>query len=167
MKRDKKGRFVKGFKHTKKFKSNMSKRYAGKNHPMFGKHHTQKTKQKIRKAKLGRPSGRKGKHHTEKTKRKLSESRKGKYTGKDNPFYGKTHTKRARELISKGNSFSKANLKCKHHIDLDKKNIAKENLLKLTNSKHQKLHRRAYNYLVEINKVDKYLNWFDKKYGLN
>jgi len=34
-------------------------------------------------------------------RKKLSEAKKGKYYGKNNPFYGKTHTKKVREIISK------------------------------------------------------------------
>jgi G:T-mismatch repair DNA endonuclease (very short patch repair protein) len=38
---------------------------------------------------------------TQQQKLKISESKKGKKLGKDNPFYGKTHTREAREKISK------------------------------------------------------------------
>jgi hypothetical protein len=53
-----------------------------------------------------------------------------------------------------------------HHIDMNKLNNKKINLLKLFQSKHSKLHQRAYEYLVSIGLVRKYIKWFDKKYHL-
>lgn len=67
-------------------------------------------------------------------------------SGKNNPNYGKNNVQMH-----------------KHHIYL-KKNSKKT--LNLTSSKHSKLHHRAYDYLVEIGLIDKYIKWFDKKYGL-
>lgn len=43
----------------------------------------------------------KGYHHSEEYKKALSERQKGKHCGKDNPFYGKTHSKEQREKWSK------------------------------------------------------------------
>ncbi len=54
----------------------------------------------------------------------------------------------------------------KHHIDLNHNNNKTFNKLKLTSSKHSKLHQRAYEYLVEMGRIRKYIKWFDKKYGL-
>lgn len=51
-----------------------------------------------------------------------------------------------------------------HHIYLKENNNKKS--LKLTASKHQKLHNNAYRYLVKIRKIDSYIKWFDKEYGL-
>ena len=54
----------------------------------------------------------------------------------------------------------------KHHLYL------KENspiILKLTSSKHHKLHSRVYDYLYDRygeKGVDNYIKWFDKKFGL-
>ena len=42
-----------------------------------------------------------GKHHTEKTKQLISEHRKNKTIGKNHPFYGKQHTAESLEKISK------------------------------------------------------------------
>lgn len=39
------------------------------------------------------------KPHTDEAKKKISEKRKGKKMGKDNPFYGKTHSKEIRNLL--------------------------------------------------------------------
>jgi hypothetical protein len=55
----------------------------------------------------------------------------------------------------------------KHHIDLDTKNNQKFNLLKITQSKHNSLHKKSYNYLVKIGMVHKYVRWFIKHYGVN
>ena len=135
---------------------------------MFNKHHTKETKRRMRLAKLGKTSNRKGCYHTKETKEKISQTRikLGLSKGKNNNMYGKTHTKRARKCISEGNSIPKANLICKHHIDLNKDNNKINNKLSLTNSKHIKLHSNAYKYLVRIGKVDNYIKWFDREYGL-
>jgi len=50
-----------------------------------------------------------------------------------------------------------------HHIYL-KENSDKT--MKLSNSKHRQLHSFSYNYLVETGQIEKYIEWFDKKYGL-
>jgi hypothetical protein len=58
------------------------------------------------------------------------------------------------------------NLKCKHHLDLNKKNNKRYNLLKLTNSQHQLFHRLTYHYLFEkfgIKEILKYEKWFFKR----
>ncbi len=52
----------------------------------------------------------------------------------------------------------------KHHIYLDDDDDKKT--LMLTSSKHLQLHSKVYEYLVEINKINDYIKWFDKKYGL-
>lgn len=41
-----------------------------------------------------------GKHHSKETKQKISNSRKDKYYGKNNHFYGKHHTKETRKILS-------------------------------------------------------------------
>lgn len=69
--------------------------------------------------------------------------------------------------FKKGHEISlkrRAKLINKHHIDLDKFNNQTTNLLYLTNSDHNKLHKRAYNYLVETNQIDNYTSWFLKKF---
>jgi len=48
----------------------------------------------------------------------------------------------------------------KHHIDLNKKNNRKSNILILLAKEHHSLHARAYNYLVKIRKVRDYIKWF-------
>lgn len=44
-----------------------------------------------------------GKHWGKETKNKISNSLKGKLTGEKNPFYGKTHTERVRQIVSESN----------------------------------------------------------------
>jgi hypothetical protein len=51
----------------------------------------------------------------------------------------------------------------RHHIYLDGDD---NKILMLTGSKHKSLHSRAYDYLVEIEKIDDYIIWFDKNYKL-
>jgi len=87
-----------------------------------------------------------------------------KMSGRKNPFYGKKHTKKTRKRLSKNHQGKKkSQLLCEHHIYLKENN---SKTIKLTNSKHHILHWKAYNYLVEINQIDDYIKWFDKKYGL-
>jgi len=38
--------------------------------------------------------------HTEESKQKMSRAKKGKYSGENHPFFGKTHSKRSKELQS-------------------------------------------------------------------
>ena len=47
-----------------------------------------------------------------------------------------------------------------HHIDLNKENNKKSNLLKIPQNIHSSLHHRAYDYLVEIGLIEKYIKWF-------
>lgn len=57
----------------------------------------------------------------------------------------------------------------KHHIDLNTKNNNKDNLLCLTGSLHQSLHRLVYHYLLEkfgIEEMKNYIKWFAKKKGI-
>ncbi len=70
--------------------------------------------------------------------------------GKDNPMYHKKGVTKYQIV--------------KHHKNLNKKDNRKKNILKLTQSKHIKLHHFAYNYLVKINKIEQYTQWFKKNY---
>lgn len=55
-----------------------------------------------------------------------------------------------------------------HHIDLNRRNNKEENLIrKMTNGRHQKLHRFAYHYLLEkygLSEIKRYFSWFNQKY---
>jgi hypothetical protein len=74
---------------------------------------------------------------------------------------GKLHS-----IRMKRNPFTSKSL-ANHHIYLKEHS---NKMLKLTYSKHAKLHNSAYEYLYVIQGkkgIDNYLKWFDKKYGLN
>ena len=73
----------------------------GKLNGMYGKHRTEEEKQHLRECLKGRPSCLKGIPKSEEAKRKMSESRKGKYTGENNSFYGKHHSEKTKEKLSK------------------------------------------------------------------
>jgi len=49
-----------------------------------------------------------------------------------------------------------------HHLDLNKNNNQKGNLLKLKKKTHHKLHSNVYRYLVYTGQIHKYLKWFNK-----
>lgn len=69
--------------------------------------------------------------------------------GKNNPNFGKD----GRQIH-------------RHHVNLNRKDNCKKNILILTASKHTQLHQRAYAYLVEKGKIWHYIKWFDKNFGL-
>jgi len=48
----------------------------------------------------------------------------------------------------------------KHHMDENKKNNNKENLLFLKRADHMLLHLTSYKYLIEIGEIDNYIEWF-------
>jgi hypothetical protein len=50
----------------------------------------------------------------------------------------------------------------RHHKNLNRNDNTKNNILILTCSNHRKLHAYAYNYLVKLNLIDKYIKWFNK-----
>jgi hypothetical protein len=49
-----------------------------------------------------------------------------------------------------------------HHIDLDHSNDLPSNKLRLTQSQHSMIHQRAYYYLVKLDKINEYVEWFKK-----
>ena len=71
--------------------------------PPKGYKATEETKEKLRLSHLGQVPWNKGRVNvfSEETKEKMRLAHLGKYCGEDNPFYGKHHTKRIREIISK------------------------------------------------------------------
>ena len=54
----------------------------------------------------------------------------------------------------------------KHHLDGNDINDKPENKLNVIGTIHQSMHRQAYNYLCDLNKVDDFLKWFTSKYNL-
>jgi len=100
-----------------------------------------------------------------------------KYQGKNNPNFkgGKPKcincgkilsTRKTKNYIPKrcAECFARIDVIVKHHIDLDRKNNKKTNILELTKSLHTSLHHKAYNYLVKIGQINKYIKWFIKKF---
>jgi len=115
-----------------------------------------------------------GKHHSQETKDKISQAKKGKsiimplgcHAGERNSMFGKTHSQETKERWSqlrKGRNWQ-TNLIEGHHIDLDKKHNEPTNKIRLSKSDHQRLHRRAYDYLVEQGMINDYIAWFIVKY---
>jgi hypothetical protein len=102
--------------------------------------------------------------HTAESKRKLSIAHTGKILS---AITRKRISRSIKRLFKKGAiKLNTRQLIIKHHIDLDKSNDKKQNILTLSLSKHGSLHHRAYDYLVKTRQVDKYIKWFIKKYGL-
>lgn len=54
-----------------------------------------------------------------------------------------------------------------HHIDLNTKNNRKSNKLKILHKVHVSLHHRAYDYLVKIGLIRRYIKWFFNNYAVD
>lgn len=54
-----------------------------------------------------------------------------------------------------------------HHIDLNRDNNKKDNLLKIPQGIHSSLHHRSYDYLVEKGLITDYIEWFFKKFTID
>jgi hypothetical protein len=70
--------------------------------------------------------------------------------GKNNPNYNK-HTLNGKTIE-------------KHHIDLNRNNNSKNNILFIQLKNHRRLHLYAYRYLVKKGLIKRYIKWFFK-YG--
>jgi hypothetical protein len=77
------------------------------------------------------------------------------YKEKNKTRLGRKHTEETKNKMR--------NALDRHHIYLDADD---DKTLLLTSSKHRQLHARAYTYLVKISKIDDYIKWFGKEYGL-
>ena len=178
--RNKKGQFIKGFRHTEKSKKKISK-----NNSKFwlGKHHSKETKKKISQNNIGNG-------HTEETKRKIKKSSLERHAIKNFGFQKGNHPKTEFKKGNKhpdwqgGKSFEPYGLefnedlkevirnrdrrKCQicektelenkvklsvHHIDYDKRNNNPNNLISLCNHCHTKTNFRR----------DYWINYFKKK----
>ena len=87
----------KGVPWTEEQKAAQSARMSGEKNGFYGKHHTEEAKEKNRQAHLGKP-GRKGIPCSEEAKAKLrAKALARNVSGENNPFFGKKHTKEAKE----------------------------------------------------------------------
>nr|DAN12758.1 MAG TPA: group I intron endonuclease [Caudoviricetes sp.] len=77
-------------------------RISGENNGFYGKHHTEETKQKLREINIGREGYWKTHEITSEMRENMSKNHAD-ITGEKNPMYGHTHTKEARERMSKSN----------------------------------------------------------------
>jgi hypothetical protein len=81
------------------------------------------------------------------------------FKGVNNPNFD-NHKLKGKNNPNYANRYSKKNKLEIHHIDLNHYNNRKNNMMKLTSSKHTSLHSRAYDYLVKIGKIRQYIKWF-------
>ena len=105
----------------------------------------------------------KGKHHTQESKDKMSLKHKGK---KVSEITKKRISRAVKRLYRNDKSkFPRITEKtiAKHHINRNRKDERKSNLMYLTIGKHRKLHARAYDYLVKTGKIKQYIKWFLKQ----
>lgn len=123
-------------KGTKKCQQCYLKTIKGKNHPLFGKHHTKKTKRKIKQALLGlmlldkNPNWKNGKSF-EPYSLEWTEELKNFIRQRDNYI--------CQKCGKEGNNV--------HHIDYDKENCTKENLITLCTGCNSKVNfNRDYWY---------------------
>lgn len=82
---------------------------------------------KFRSYNKGEKHPRWGKHCSEKTKEKIRNRTKGKYIGKLNPFFGKTHSKETRKVLSEKASKKRGKSNPffgKHHSDGVRKHLS-------------------------------------------
>jgi len=126
------------------------------------RHLTKSHKDAIRKANKGRQF-RLGTHQSKETKEKIRLKNTGQKRTK--AFCKNISLKLKGRRLTKEHKLKIKKSQHNHHIDLDKKNNKKSNKLKLTPSIHQKLHTRAYRYLVKIGKIKDYLKWFKRNFG--
>jgi hypothetical protein len=96
------------------------------------------------------------------------------FKGKNNPNYkdGKSYNNKCidcgRKICYRAKRCvycrQKINIIIKHHIDLNRNNNKKTNILFLLSGKHKSLHCRAYDYLVKIGLIKKYITYFKHNY---
>jgi len=144
---------LKGKHHTEGARRKMSKAQKGENNPMFGKHHTEKTKKKMSK-------GHKGKHYP-----KLSKACKGENNPNFNnwssrfPYNVNDWTCDLKKFIRERDDYQCQFCGIKengrkhsvHHIDYDKQNCSKENLITLCLSHNMKANfgKNKWQFLFE------------------
>ncbi len=125
---------------------------------------TKIVREKLRKANIG-------KKYSEKVKIKMGLSRKNSkkfkeyiknrdINGKKNGMYG------VRRFGKDNPNFNNHKLNGetlqKHHINLNRNNNRKNNILLISLTNHRKLHTHAYHYLVRKGIIKQYIRWFFK-----
>jgi hypothetical protein len=128
-----------------------------------------------RNSQFGRGYGISSEYWTKENRKKLSKKRLGIRNpmygkiGKLNPLFGIKRPKYVINKISKKlKGISTKFKKCNHHLDLNTNNNSKDNIYRLTNSKHHLFHRFAYHYLLElywVKEILKYKKWFERKHA--
>jgi len=101
-----------------------------------GKFHSDETKQKIKDAKVGKPGHpayNKGQPRSEIDKNKIKLTMKDRNIGQLNPMFGKHHREETKQLLRLVGKL----IPHTHHIDFDHSNNEENNLIELSNSKHQ------------------------------
>ena len=98
---------------------------------------------------------------------KSCENKRRNYRGENSSRYGKKYPEHSIKMRGKRNpNYHKISINgdtiIKHHIDMNKNNNDKTNLLFIKQGLHTSLHHKAYNYLVKIGQIKKYIKWFLK-----
>lgn len=104
----------------------------------------------------------KGRKHTLAYKKYMSKIMKGRAT---KWLKGKPSNSKGHHLTEEHKNKLRTAIQ-KHHIDLNKENNKKRNLLYLSPKIHQYLHKWAYRYLVEIGQIKAYMKWFENRLNI-
>ena len=149
--------FKKGHIHTeeikKKIRRSLKKYY--KTHIFKKKIITEKERKRLAILSLGRKC-------SEKQKKYMSRIMKGKAT---KWLRGKPSNSKGHHLSEEHKNKLRTTIQ-KHHIDLNKQNNKKRNILYLPPKIHQYLHKWAYRYLVEIGQIKLYTKWFENRLNI-
>jgi hypothetical protein len=91
----------------------------------------------------------------------------GKRISNENGLTGKKRCSSCANIGTNNPMAGKRKFLAVHHIDLNKENNKKSNLLKLPQNIHSSLHHRAYDYLVKLGIIKKYIKWFFNNYTVD
>jgi len=108
--------------------------------------------------------------HSKKTCRKMKKSHKGIARPKwikdriRKGLKGYKMTDKRKKNISIATKISMR--RTKHHINKNRDDNTKRNIMYMSMSKHNSLHKRSYDYLVEIGLIRRYITWFKRRFRL-